>query len=138
AATVEDAFAGMPAPTLSPDWVDWVAERLAAKRPAAPALRLLAPRRDEPTPEKVFSALLLTPVTEPTVTAAAPRLVAQRDDSATEKAAGDIGLAAPMRAAPMSETLTSDSAMAAPVEGVLPPAETMPRRNWLDWGATLG
>ena len=64
--------------------------------------------------------------------------MAQRDDTAIEKAAGDIVLAAPMRAAATPETVTSDSAMAVPVEELSPPAETAPRRNWLDWGATLG
>jgi hypothetical protein len=139
AATVEHAFLGMPAPTLPSGWVDWVAERLAPKRTAgAPVLRLLAPRRDEPAPEKVFSALLLTSVTEPAATAAAPRLVApQRDDVAAEKAMGGIVLTAPTRAAPMPETATPDSAIDAPAEA-LPPVETEPRRNWLDWGATLG
>lgn len=137
AATVEHAFSGMPAPTLPPGWVDWLAERLAAKRPAAvPALRLLAPRRDEPTPDKVFSALLLTPVTEPATTAV-PRLVApQRDD--TENAASAIVLTAPTRAAPLADMATPESAIAAPVIEALPPAEAEPKRNWLDWGATLG
>ena len=139
AATVERAFSGMPAPTLSPGWVDWVAERLAAKRPAAaPALRLLAPRRDEAAPDKVFSALLLTPATEPAANPAAPRLVApQRDDAAVEKPADGIVLAAPMRAAPTPEAATPESAIAAPVEEPPVPAENE-KRNWLDWGATLG
>lgn len=134
AATVEHAFSDMPAPTLLPGWVDWVAERLTAKRPAtAPALRLVAPRRDEPTPDKVLSALLLTSVTEPATNEAAPRLVAPlRDHVATEQAAGII------LAAPTHEMTAPDSAIAAPVEALPPGAETEPKRNWLDWGATLG
>lgn len=145
AAMVEQAFSGMPSPTLPPGWVDWVAERLTAKRPAAaPALRLLAPRRDEPAPDKVFSALLLTSVTEPATTAALPRLVApQRDDAATEKTPGGIVLTAPTRAAPVpempvAEMVPPDAATTAPVEEPPPPAEQQPGRNWLDWGATLG
>ena len=139
AATVEHAFSGMPAPTLPPGWVDWLAERLAAKPPAAvPALRLLAPRRDEPTPDKVFSALLLTSVTDPAMTAV-PRLVApQRDDVATENPASGIVLTAPTRGAPTAEMATPESAIAAPVIEAPPPPEAEPRRNWLDWGATLG
>jgi hypothetical protein len=139
AATVEHAFSGMPAPTLPPGWVDWVAERLAAKRPAAaPALRLLAPRRDEPAPDKIFSALLLTSVTEPVTTAAVPRLVApQRGDVATEKAARGIVLTAPTRAAP-PERATPHSAIDAPAETLPRSAEMEPKRSWLDWGATLG
>ena len=125
AATVEQAFSGLSAPTLPPGWVEWVAERLAAKRPAvAPAIRLLAPRRDEPAPEKVFSALLLTPVSGTTTSAAAPRLVAPpRDDGAREA---------------MLESATPVSAIGAPAEAPPPTAETEPKRNWLDWGATLG
>src|SRR5690348_5499776 len=139
AATVEHAFSGMPAPTVPPGWVDWVAERLTSKSPAATSgLRLLAPRRDEPTPDKVLSALLLTSVTEPATTTAAPRLVApQRDDTTTEKAAGGIVLGAPTRAAPEAETETPDSGIATPAEA-LHSAGTEPRNTWLDWGATLG
>ena len=139
AATVEQAFSGLSAPTLPPGWVEWVAERLAAKRPAAaPAIRLLAPRRDEPAPEKVFSALLLTPVSGPATSAAAPRLVAPRDDGAREKTASGIVLAAPPRTAAMPESATAESAIGAPAEAPPPTAETEPKRNWLDWGATLG
>jgi hypothetical protein len=137
---VEDAFAGIPAPTLAPGWVDWLAERLAPKRQAgAPLLRLLAPRRDEPAPDKAFSALLLTSVTEPAPAATAPRLVApQRDNAPAEKAAGGILLMAPMRPALTPAPAIPDSAIAAPAEALPPPAEVESRRNWLDWGATLG
>jgi hypothetical protein len=139
-AVVEHAFSGMPAPTLPPGWVDWVAERLAAKPPAAAlALRLVAPRRDEPAPDKVFSALLLTSVTEVATPAAAPRLIAPaRDEVSTEKAADAIVLTAPMRAASLPEGATPEGVIAARAEP-LPSAEAEePRRTWLDWGATLG
>jgi hypothetical protein len=140
AAMVEVAFSGMPAATLPAGWVDWVAERLTAKRPvAAPALRLLAPHRDEPTPDKVLSALLLTSVAEPATTTAVPRLVApQGDDAATEKTPNRIMLTAPTRAAPVPEMAPPDAATAAPVEELPSSAEQKAGRNWLDWGATLG
>jgi len=134
AVTVEHAFSGMPAPTLPPGWVDWLAERLAAARPstAPTASRLLAPRRDEPMPEKVVSALLLTSAAEPAMTAAVPRLLApQRDDPMPEKAAGGIVLAGPARVETTPEKATLDN------EAAMPP-ETAPQHNWLDWGATLG
>ena len=140
AATIEHAFVGMPAPTLAPGWVDWVAERLAADRsPAAfGAPRLQAPCRDEPAPEKVVSALLLTSVAEPAMTTAAPRLAApQRGNAAPEKPANRIVLAAPARLDPIPQKATPDSEIDAPTE--MPPvSETPPRHNWLDWGATLG
>ena len=60
-----------------------------------------------------------------------------RDDAAPETAARGIVLAAPARPAPTPETATPDSAIIPPDET---PAlsEAAPRRNWLDWGATLG
>lgn len=134
ASTVEQAFSGMPAPALAPGWADWLAERLAAERPAAApvASPLFAPRRDEPMPEKVVSALLLTTVVEPATTMAGPRLRApRRDDAAPEKAAGVMVLAAPARVEATPEKATPDSEIEAPIE-------TPPRHNWLDWGATLG
>jgi hypothetical protein len=138
AATVDHAFSGVPAPTLPAGWVDWLAERLAAERPSATPMmpRLVAPSRDEPMPEKVVSALLLTSVAESPMTATGPRLVApQRDGAAPAKPA--IVLAAPPRVETMPETAPPDSEIAAPSE-TLPLSETEPRRNWLDWGATLG
>jgi hypothetical protein len=139
AATVEQAFTGLPAPTLPPGWVDWVAEQLDKRSEVVPALRLVAPRRDEPTPDKILSALLLTSVTEPAATAAAPRLIApQRDEDAAAKAPSSIVLTAPIRAAPTPEMAATDSAIAVPVEALPPPAEMDLKRSWLDWGATLG
>jgi hypothetical protein len=138
AATVDQAFAGMPAPTLPAGWVDWLAERLAAERPSAAVPRLVAPSRDEPMPEKIVSALLLTSVAEPPMAAAGPRLVApQRDDAMSAKAPGAIVLAASDHLEAMPEKAPPDSGIAAPTE-TLPLSEMEPRRNWLDWGATLG
>src|SRR6185437_14429482 len=132
AATVEQAFSGLPAPTLPPGWVDWVAALLDKRPEVVPALRLVAPRRDEPTPDKILSALLLTPVTEP-ATAAAPRLIApQRDEDAAAKAPSSIVLAAPIRAAPTPETAAPDSATAMTVEALPPPGEMDLKRTWLD------
>ncbi|HKW55463.1 MAG TPA: hypothetical protein VJO12_17360, partial [Stellaceae bacterium] len=80
-----------------------------------------------------------TSVAEPAASASAPRLVApQRDDAAPEKAAGAIVLAAPTRPASAPGTATPDSETAAPLEEPRPLSQAAPRRNWLDWGATLG
>jgi hypothetical protein len=137
AGLVERAFAAIPAPTLPAGWLDWLTERLAAKSPApAGAPRLLAPRRDEPPPQKVVSALLLTAVAEPVVAAATPRLTAPRRDEPLGKAAGGIILARPLRtaAAPVKDSVGDDTP--APSEPL--PIGTPSPANWLDWGALLG
>lgn len=61
AAMIERAFAGMPRPTLSPGWVDWLAERLAPSRAAPDAAPppLSAPSREEAPPEKPETGLAL-------------------------------------------------------------------------------
>lgn len=140
AGIVAHAFSGLPAPTLAPGWVDWLAERLAPERPAAAPVAppLPAPRRDEPTPEKIVSALLLTAVAEPVTTVAAPQLQApRRDEAAAEKPAGAIVLAAPTRAEPIPEKAATGSEIAAPAE-TPPLSQAEPPPHWLDWGATLG
>jgi hypothetical protein len=136
---IEHAFSGMSVPTLPAGWIDWLAERLAAERPsAAPtAPRLLAPCRDEPMPEKVVSALLLTAAAEPAMTAAAPRLLAPQRDVRTPAKAAGIVLAAPAGVETAPGKAMPESEMAAPSEGP-PLSETEPPHNWLDWGATLG
>jgi hypothetical protein len=128
----------MAAPTLREGWVDWIAERLVAGRPSivpAPP-RLLAPCRDEPMPEKVVSALLLTSVAEPPA-AAGPPLSAHRDSPASTKPADGLALAAPGREEGETDKTAADNEIAAPTEA--PPVSEMEgRHNWLDWGATLG
>ena len=139
AATVEQAFSGLAAPTLSDGWVDWIAERLTAERtrPAVAAPRLVAPVRDEPQPEKVVSALLLTSATEPS-SAAAPRLQApQRDEAGAVEPAAGIALAASKVDETTIEKASPDSEVDAPTE--MPPlSEAAAQHTWLDWGATLG
>ncbi|HEX7967582.1 MAG TPA: hypothetical protein VF502_05140 [Stellaceae bacterium] len=86
---VDRAFAGMPAPTVPPGWIDWLVERL---RPAAPSAEptplLTAPRRNEPSPEEPATEIALT----------AP----ERGESLPEKAEGNA-LLAPAEAPPRSE-----------------------------------
>jgi hypothetical protein len=139
AVTVEQAFAGLAAPTLSDGWVDWIAERLTAERtrPAVAAPRLVAPVRDEPQPEKVVSALLLTVATEPS-TAPAPRLHApQRDEAVPAEPANGIALTASKADETMIAKASPDSEVDAPSE--MPPlSEVAAQPTWLDWGATLG
>jgi hypothetical protein len=134
---VEHAFSEMPAPTLAPGWLDWLSGRLAAKRPApAPAApRPLAPRRDEPAPRKLASALLLTTVVEAAATIA-PRLAAPRRDDEPGQPAGGIVLGAPARGATTPVTEPAEGETAAPSRAS--PSEAPRRPNWLDWGATLG
>lgn len=90
-AAVERAFAGMPAPTVPPGWIDWLVERLRPTAPLAaqPAQLLTAPRRDEPSSEK--------PVTE--IALIAP----ERGATVPEKAAEGSALLSPAEAPPRSE-----------------------------------
>src|SRR5258708_38001177 len=97
---------------------------------------LWAPSREEPIPEKVVSALLLTAAAEPAMTAAAPRLLApQRDVPTPAKAAGGIVPAAPAVVETAPGEATRDSESARPVE-TPPRSQTEPLHNEVASGAT--
>lgn len=123
-ATMEHAFAKLSRSTVPPDWVDWLAERVA---PAGPRLVIL-PR--EEVPETVPETVPVAAKSE--AAAAAP----PEDEAPPEKIAPEIALVVPPDD-PASDELTPESALTAAAEAPVS-SETEERHSWLDWGMSLG
>lgn len=114
AATVERRFAALPRPSLSADWVEWVAARLVPPVAAAPLPRLVA-ARDAPAAASAEEAPFA-------------RLVAVREDPAAVAAPPLFQLAVSAEDAPADSAAESAPADQSPA----------PRRGWLDRGGSLG
>jgi hypothetical protein len=140
ATAIEDAFAAMARPSLDGAWVDWLADRLAPARMAPVLPRLMAPAREEATPEKRSDAVSL--VAPPRDEALPPpgeiALHAPRREEAAPEAGYEGAALPPMALQETTVTRAAAGALAetpeAPAHSVI--AEQSP--GWLDWGASLG